>query len=182
MRVGLLLLVGVLLLAGCATPIEVDYDTQRDFTRLHTYAWLNPPAELRRQDPVLYNSLTENRIRNAGDRILTARGLRRADPAAADCLVTYHLNVEQRIESDHFGYGFGYGWDHYGMMAGTGNDIRQYEEETLMVDLLDAHSRELLWRGAITEPRDRYLSPKEREARILRQMHEILAKYPPKAQ
>lgn len=170
----------VLWLAGCATPVEVDYDTGRDFSQLRRYAWLEPTADEQRRDPVLYNSLTEKRIHQAVDRLLSSRGFQRSDRSAADFLVTYHLKVEQRIESDRVGVGVGYGWPHWGMMGTTGTDIYQYDEETVTVDVLDARSRELLWRGSLSEAVERQLSPKEREGRILRQMHEILAGFPPR--
>lgn len=169
-----------LLLAACAVPVEVDYDTGRDFSRLKNYAWLPMTAEQQRQDPVIYNTLTDKRMRQSVDRLLAAKGFRRVEFASADFLVTYHLKVEQKLESEPFSYGVGYGWGHSGMVMGGGRDIYQYEEERVLVDMLDPRSRELLWRGGVSEETDRYASPREREGRILRQMHEVLASFPPR--
>lgn len=179
MRAITCVLVLLLWLQGCAVPVEVDYDTHRDFSQLKDYAWLPFSVEQQRQDPVLYNTLTDKRMRQSIDRVLAAKGFRCVNVSEADFLLTYHLKVEQKLESDRFGYGFGYGWDRYGVMAGTGRDIYQYEEERVLVDVLDARSRELLWRGGVSEELDRYASPREREGRVLRQVHEILTQFPP---
>jgi (2Fe-2S) ferredoxin len=170
----------LIMLAGCATPVDIDYDTARDFSRLHGYAWVQPPARQREQDPVLYNTLTDRRVHESVDRLLAARGYRRVDPASADFLVTYHLNTGKRLESDRFGYGYGYGWSNSGVMVGSGRDVYEVEEETLTVDMLDGRTRELIWRGALTERLDRYLTPQERTGKTLRQIREILMTYPPR--
>ncbi len=105
MRAITCVLVLLLWLQGCAVPVEVDYDTYRDFSQLKNYAWLPFSVEQQRQDPVLYNTLTDKRMRQSIDRVLATKGFRRVNASDADFLLTYHLKVEQKLESDRFGYG-----------------------------------------------------------------------------
>ena len=169
----------LLLLSACETPVEVDYDTGRDFSRLRGYAW-SVEGQPAKQDPVLYNALTDKRVRQSADRVLAARGFHRVDPANADFLVTYHLGVEKKLDTTNVGVGVGYGWSHSSVMMGDGLDIDQYEEESLLIDVLDSRTRELLWRGGIREPLDRYMTAQERTAHIHKQVVDILTKFPPR--
>lgn len=169
----------LLLLNACETPIEVDYDTGHDFSHLRDYAWRvdEQPAK---QDPVLYNALTDKRVRQSADTVLAARGFQRVDPASADFLITYHLGIEKKLDTSRVGFGVGYGWSHSSAMMGDGLDIDQYEEESLLIDVLDGRTRELLWRGGIREPLDRYLTAQERTAHIHKWVVDILMKFPPR--
>lgn len=178
LKSGFAIVALVLLLTACATPIEVDYDTARDFSRLRGYAW-GAEAPSAKQDPVLYNALTDKRVRQSADNVLTARGFQRVDPASADFLVTYHLGIEKKLDTSRVGLGVGYGWSNSSVMMGDGLDIEQYEEESLLIDVLDARTRALIWRGGIREPLDRYLTAQERTAHIHKQVVDILMKFPP---
>jgi hypothetical protein len=92
---------------------------------------------------------------------LTAAGLMKAAAGAApDMLVTYHGSVQNQVQlqSDSFGYGFGgYGgssWGMYGYGAAgpvsTTTRVVNYQEGTLVVDIVDPTKKELVWRGSTT--------------------------------
>ena len=75
-------------------------------------------------------------------------------------LVTYHGSVmnQVQLQSDSFGYGFGgyggAGWGMYGYGAAgpvsTTTRVVNYQEGTLVVDIVDPIKKELVWRGSTT--------------------------------
>jgi len=95
-----------------------------------------------------------------GDQVpeLAASGLTKVE-ANPDVFVTYHTSTENkvRLESDSYGYGFGgygtAGWGRYGYGYGVAGPVStttrvvEYDEGTLVVDIWDAGTKELVWRG-----------------------------------
>ncbi len=77
-----------------------------------------------------------------------------------DIYVTYHTSSQDRVrlQSDHHGYGYGgYGrgrWGYYGYgyrgPTTTTTRVIEYEEGTLVVDIWDAETDTLVWRGSVS--------------------------------
>jgi len=171
-------LVGVLLAhtAGCSSvSVNADYDTTADFSRLKTWAWFTGPQ---RPNPEI-DGLTDGRIRAAIEAELPGRGLTTAPAEAADVHVTYHAAVRQKIEAYPTAAGYGYGYGRGFGVAGTGVDVVTYDEGTLVVDLIDPKSKNLLWRGTARGVVHRDATPEERETRIRDAVKKILAQFPP---
>lgn len=166
-------------LVGCSTfRVSTDYDPQTDFQQLQGYSWL---ATVRQpgDDPRLHNSLVDARVRAAVDRELAAKGYSKAGGSSGNFVVTYYLGLQDKIDvrTIHTGYGYGYGsWYH-----GTGREtmVDQYEEGTLLLDILDAEGGDLLWRGSASARVSESSSPEEREKRIQDAVAAILAEFPP---
>lgn len=151
---------------GCSgIDVSSDYDPATDFAAFSTYAWLSKPAAELPGSPLVSELLLE-RVRHAVDSELSAKGMRVVPEEAASLLVTEHLSIEERIQFNDPYYSF--------------DMVQTYEEGTLLIDLVDADSRELLWRG-IGQTRLRELpTPEEREQRVQEVVSAILAQYPPK--
>ena len=81
-------------LASC-TPyaVNVDYDTEADFSKLRTYAWHTASGDVPAVD-----SLTQKRIIRAVDDALAARGYKQADEKP-DFKVFTLASINQRISS-----------------------------------------------------------------------------------
>lgn len=147
----LVLVVLVLSLFGCATiKVGQDYDPSFDFTRTRSYAWLSP-VQPQSNDPRADNPLLDGRIRAAIDAGLAAKGFQIAVSDLPDLHVRYLYSVDRRLETDDFNTGFGFGFGssgpHTGIGFGTGYGIREVDEGLLVIDLLDAATGKLLWRG-----------------------------------
>ena len=178
---GALALMGGLLLVlpGCSTfRVTTDYDPEANFQELKSYAWL---AKIRKpsDDPRLHNSLVDGRVRAAVDRELAAKGYSKAGTSSADFLVTYYLGLEKKINihTIHSSYGYGYrGW--YGGYGGA-TLVDQYEEGSLLLDILDSEGGDLLWRGTARARVRSSNSPEERQRRINNAVAEILSRFPP---
>jgi hypothetical protein len=175
----------VLLVAACSqVPVSTDYDPEWQLKPAATYAWL-PPQKKLVTDPAVDNDLFARRMQRAVDEQMAAKGLAKSDVDSADLLVTYHVTQETRLDVDTFRANYGYypcwggcwgpGWG-----GGWGSDVyvREYTAGTLMVDVVDAKSRELRWRGISERRVPSFRTPQEREAFIRETVTAIFQNFP----
>jgi hypothetical protein len=175
-----IVLIGAVLLAvGCSSiSVRHDFDTQADFTAYQTYAWLQQPttavgdAEAAQRT----NTLLDKRIKRAVDAELAAKGMK---PSAEnpDLLVIYHTGLDRKVDVQDWGYS--YPRYPYGGWYGGQVDVYEYDEGTLIVDLIDAESDQLVWRGTATKVIDETASPEKREANLNEVVTRLFADYPP---
>ena len=185
----LLLLTALLALAACQGPqIDSDYDPQRDFAALQSWAWQEPAVQYRPNDPRLKSDLTEQRLRAAVTQQLEQRCLRQAGAgAAADIRVQAFLIVDDRQQQIATYYGGGYyGGGYWGGMWGYPGytEVRtlDYQVGTLQLDFLDRDGK-LVWRGSAAQIlRGNQRTPLERARAIHETVAKILAQYPPRRQ
>ena len=149
-RVLVLLLVGMGWLTGCSSSVSVnhDYDTEADFTQYKTYTWA-PVATSPTGDAAAgtANSLLNRRIRNAIEHQLADKGMQ-PDSDNPDLLVVYHVGVKDKVQVTDWGYSYS---SHYWGMGTRDIDVYQYQEGTLIIDLVDTRSKTLVWRGSGTK-------------------------------
>jgi hypothetical protein len=171
----------LLVMVACAPSVSVnyDYDKNVDFTPLKNYAWLPPPehptgtveAEIQR------NSLLDSRIKGAVNDQLAAKGYQ-SNSEQPDILLTYHTGTKDKIDVTDWGYGYGpHGYG--GWYGGGGMDVYQYTEGTLILDIIDADTKNLVWRGSMQGTLDPGASTEKREARIKDAVAKMMANYPP---
>ena len=98
-------------------------------------------------------------IKNTIEAELATSGLTQVD-SNPDVYVNYHASTETetQLRSDSYGYSYGTygmgGWGHYGMAAGpvsTTTRVVEYERGTSVVDIWDAATKELVWRGTVSD-------------------------------
>ncbi len=119
-----------------------NYDRDVDFTAYDTFAWegadLLPVGDPRLDgDPFFVE-----RIHTAVNAELVARGLEMVETEPS-LLVHYHASVRDRIDVYEVDRGAGYDVSEYG----PGTAVRQYDEGTLLVDIVDAETLRVIWRG-----------------------------------
>ena len=107
--------------------------------------------------------------------------------------VTYHSSTTEEfaIDTNTWGYGFGRGW-YWGHGGGnysrgvylggiepvnTTTTIRKYTQGTLVVDIWDARTKELIWRGTATDSVSD--SPEKNEKKMKKAMEKLFKNYPP---
>lgn len=174
--IGLLL---AFLLAGCSTvSVNYDYDQNVAFANYRTYGWLGSgtgtggnPATNR-----LSSDLLDSRVHNAVDAEMGLHNITASDNP--DLLVTYYLGTEDKVQVTDWGYRYSdYYWGHGGRQI----DVTQYTEGTLVIDLVDAATKTLVWRGSATGVVDgRQRTPAELQERVNNVVAKIFANYPPK--
>lgn len=141
------LLTLVALPAG-AQSVYVDYDRSVDFDSFRSFAWAETPqTSIRGESP-----LTHSRIKNAIEHYLAEAGLVE-DAEQPDLYVTYHTSSKEEVRLNTSSYGAGYGprwgWDPYwgGRMSTSTTTVHTYERGSLIIDLWDADSKQMIWRG-----------------------------------
>jgi len=177
-------LLTTLLLISCVTSVNLDYDEQMNFKGMQTFGLLAPPQE-KSGDVRLDTPLVDNRIRQAIESTLMAKGYRKVE-ANADFEVAYQLSVKHRVEGGSSGISIGVGTyspdSVFGMRYGyPAYDVKSYEEGILTIDVLSGLDRHLVWRGS----RGRRLydgsTPEKMTQYINKLVAEILQHFPPGA-
>lgn len=115
-----------------AQEVSVDYDKRADLSKCATYAWAKgQPA----RDPLIDKHIIE-----AIDEALAAKGSRKVEENPG-CYVRYQASAREQRGLQI--------WDSGGrFMGGMGSvDVKTVRAGMLVVDLLDAATRELVWRA-----------------------------------
>ena len=163
---------------GCSTVrTSSDYDPSANFASYHTYGWL-PEGPEPTGHPRIDNPMLHERVRKSIDRALQAKGYAlSADP---DFLVTYHLSAQQKTDVTTYNEGY---YGRYGYVVGfPTTTVRQYDEGTLIIDVIDARARKVVWRGSATRrlrEQSGQQDPAELEKRVFETVSETLAGFPP---
>lgn len=175
------MLFGLLALAGCSSiSVNHDYDTHADFTAYRTFAWMELSQDMpaNAQQAEQSSDLLDRRIRGAVEGEMAHRGMAQVTGVEADVLVVYHLGTQEKVQVSDWGYSYGH---YYGGYGGRNIDVYQYTEGTLIIDIVDARTHDLVWRGSGTKTIDRsQKSPEQLQANIDEAVGRIMQSYPPK--
>jgi hypothetical protein len=136
------LVLSAFLVAGCATTMNVSSHVERglDFAQYRTYNW-GPADALPTGDARLdENPFFKDRFMGAVERQLTLRGME-ATTTAPDVLIHYHANVRARMDVDRIDRTYGY------CQTEGCPGLREYEAGTFVLDVIDARTNRLIWRG-----------------------------------
>jgi hypothetical protein len=122
--------------------VQTDFDRQANFSQYKTYSW---------QEIKPANSLWDARIKDAVGAQLAARGWTQVENGGDVAVVAIKTTKTQRtLQTFYDGMGGGWGWRRFGG-GGFGESTtteQDYKEGTLVVDLYDAKSKQLIWRGS----------------------------------
>jgi hypothetical protein len=163
MRKLLLTSIAIALLSVTAlAETKSDYDRSYDFSKLQT--WDFKVTTRMPKDPVGTNTLWNQRIHDGLVEHLAQIGYRKLSDGEPDLLVTYFMGIKEKYDIRYIDYGFpgrwgdwGYWGRWYGWTPGYGQvDVWRipYNESTLVVDLIDPHTNQLVWRGYDTQTID----------------------------
>jgi len=174
-----LILLATLTLGACSgISVSSDWDPNADFSRIASWDWV-PGPQGSTGNPRLDSDLLDQRIRSAVDAELSLRGVRRAREGNPDVLIAYHLGVENKIDVNTVQRSYGYGPYWYSGPAYTETYVSEYEQGTLLIDILQPEDRRLVWRGAGQARVNESGSPEDREARVREAVRKILEQFPP---
>jgi hypothetical protein len=177
----LVAMLGIVLIAGCSSyDIKYDYDVDSNFSAFKTYGWI--PREISNasgsaRTAMQSNTLLDDRIRKAVDNQMTAKGFTLATENP-DVMLVYHVGAQNKVDVTDWGYT--YAGSYWGGGLGRSVDVYEYTEGTLIVDMVNASTKQLAWRGSATGVVDPSSSPEQREARVNDVVARIFENYPPK--
>ena len=171
--------IGVLAFWACGGSVgelHHDYDPQADFESLQTWDFAERTAS-GDDDARVYNRVTMGRVRTAVERVLASRGFTRTE-SSPDFLVAWHGAIRGRMNATSISGHYGYGWGWYGG-GGTATFVDEWDEGTLLIDIVDAGSNDLIWRGVASGTIDEARTPQEAQAMLDRAVARILQAFPP---
>ncbi|HZX97124.1 MAG TPA: DUF4136 domain-containing protein [Myxococcales bacterium] len=171
------LVLGFAVVACSSVKVQTEYDQATNFKGYKTYAWiLQPPGP--EEAPAVRDPRIREAVIQGVDNALASKGLIKAGQGEpSDLLVAVHGFAVNRIDVRSYGYSYGpspYGF--YPTLATGGVDVHQYRDGTLMIDLVDAASKQMVWRGTATDS----FEPGAEAKTIAKAVEKTLAEYPPK--
>jgi hypothetical protein len=152
--------IAILLLTVMSSCAVTDIDRSADFYNYRTYAWGEPTAKV--NNPVYNSELISKNIKNAIGQEFAKRGIK-FNPENPDFVVSYQTFTEEKREVRNrgpYGYGpyfplrfypyyFGWGWGFPYAWGGGFPEETNYTEGTLIIDITDNKTNELVWRGTV---------------------------------
>jgi Domain of unknown function (DUF4136) len=146
-RVTLGLMGIMLLFAGrlSAQQVRTDYDRNANFAQYKTFQW----ERVSTKDP-----LNVDRIKNAVNAALSAKGWTQVESGGDVCVMAVQMTQDQQtLNTFYDGFGGGWRWRRFGG-GGLGEattTTETYKVGTLVVDLFDAKTKTLIWRGSASD-------------------------------
>jgi len=136
-----------LLFAGAvsAQQVKTDYDRSANFGQYKTYSW----EQVKTKD-----TLDVDRIKNAVNVALMAKGWTQVESGGDVSIVAMEITRNQQtLNTFYNGFGGGWGWRRFGG-GGFGEattTTETYKVGTVVVDLFDSKTKQLIWRGATSD-------------------------------
>ena len=137
----------VLVVAGTssAQQVKTDYDRSANFGQYKTYSW----KQVKTSDPLFVD-----RIKTSVNAALAAKGWTQVDSGGDVSICAMEITHEQQtLNTFYDGFGGGWGWRRFGG-GGFGDattTTETYKVGTLVVDLFDTKTKQLIWRGTSSD-------------------------------
>lgn len=188
----------LLITSGCSSvQVFSDYDRSINFNKYKSFAWLQ------RSDSVKNywydNQIIEHNVINLSNNELQARGYK-ADLQNPDLLIEYHISTKKahytvsnpiysnttyqynptynnNYNNNGAGYNINrpYGYNNTPYIVGYNQRQVEYTEGTLLIDIIERSSNQLIWRGwsvgTVTDESDL-------ESQLKTDIHKIFQSYP----
>jgi uncharacterized protein DUF4136 len=177
-------------LAACASGVDVRTAVSPDakLGTLHTFRVLpvpqpRGPSSQPANDPMLVNSISNRALRSDLLQGFQARGYV-VDDSNPDFAVAYYASTKEKLDVTYWDYGYAwspYWWGGWGPGSGpVDRTVTPYTQGTVVVDVIDPRTMELLWRGSgvarVSDDQQKY------EEDLQKTVTAILEKFPPAQQ
>jgi hypothetical protein len=137
----------MLLFAGksSAQQVKTDYDRGANFGQYKSYSW----EQVKTKD-----ALDVGRIKSAVNAALAAKGWTLVDSGGDVSIIAIEMTRDQQtLNTFYDGFGGGWGWRRFGG-GGFGEattTTETYKVGSLVIDLFDTKTKQLIWRGASSD-------------------------------
>ncbi|MBZ5665635.1 MAG: DUF4136 domain-containing protein [Acidobacteriia bacterium] len=154
-----------------AQQVQTDFDKHVNFAQYKTYSWKKVRVS---------NSLWEPRIKDAIDSQLAAKGWKQVDDGGDVVLLAIGTTrTERTLDTFYNGFGGGWRWRGAGGFGEATTTEHDYKEGTLVVDMFDAKSKQLIWRGDAEDMLSG--NPDKNEKKLDKAVVKMFKKFPPQA-
>ncbi len=188
----LLISASLIMLISCSfvPPTTSDYDVNYNYSKLKSYAWITKKSisdkTTKEKENTKVITLRQKRQISAVESILNKKGFEKSDSIKkADFLIKSHNVTDKKKDVNTFysiwGY-YPYYHSPYIWPRHISNSVeREYEIGTQILDIVDAQSREVIWRGSVSQRLGFYKNqtPEQRNQRILINVELMLKSFPP---
>jgi len=144
--------------------VKTDYDHQADFGHYKTYNWISAKGS---------NDLWSERIMQDVDQQLAAKGWSKVE-AGGDATVSAFGRTHNE---QTFYTGMGGGWRWRGGFGDAMTTTENTPVGTLVVDVFDASSKKLIWRGMATDTLSS--KPENNEKKLEHSVMDMFKHFPP---
>ena len=169
---------------GCSPSVHVDQDETVNMSTFQTYKFVDGEPDPD-PNPIYHSSLLDNAIHSEIAMQLEKRGLRE-NTKSPDVLVAYHTFTQQKQQSVNNYYPMmygGWGWQYYPMGLSPYpfgywngyNQTYQYTEGTLIIDVINAKTKVLVWRGSVS---DAVTDPGELHRKAIKAVDQVFNRFP----
>jgi Domain of unknown function (DUF4136) len=141
-----LAIIGMIFIAGTASAqqVKTDYDRNANFAQYKTYSW----EQVKTKD-----SLDVDRIKAAVNAALAAKGWTQVESGGDISVVAMEITRNQQtLNTFYDGLGGGWGWRRFGGgISEATTTTETYKVGTVVVDLFDTKTKQLVWRGSASD-------------------------------
>lgn len=173
-----------LLLLGACSPysVKTDFDRSANYAAYKTFDWYAASKRAKAQARSMDSPIMDRRVRGAVERELLAKGFRLETAAEPDFLVTYYPVYHDRKTrtTTSVGTGFGRRWGYGVGVRFSSHDVRHYKEGTIVLEIIDGKSNQLVWQAVAEGALSGLDSPDEAEAQVAKAVKDILSQFPPR--
>jgi hypothetical protein len=172
----LLLVALAVAVAGCASKptlrVSAERSSTADFAAYQTYRWASPPPEASLERPRTGRDLMDWRLRAAIENQLAAKGYTRVSSGRADLVVAAHIDLRD-MNTETVG-------DYIDYRKSGGQEGPQeayvfgYQEGTIIVEVVEAATQHLVWRGAASP----LIDPEGQPERLREAVQHMMARFP----
>ena len=150
-----------------AQKVETDFNESIDFSAFKTYSWRKAQASKKAAE----NSIADNRIHTAIASQMTKKGFTEVE-SGGDLIVTYRVTSKDKRETERIP-----NINRRGGYGGSTRTSRVYTQGTLLIDMLDGKTKELIWRATC---KDSVNDVAKFEKRLGEDVEKAFKKFPPK--
>jgi len=170
----------LLFMISCSSvTVRSDYDSGVDFSQYKTFSMYT--GKTIPGDELVSHPLIKKRVEVNVKEELERKGFKLVDESDADFVVVTHAGVKDKTQITNWGGGgYGYGWyDPWWGPYGSRVDVNQYEESTLVIDIVGGKNKQMSWRGMGTGIVKEYSNPQDQNENVKKYVTKILAEFPP---
>lgn len=178
MKKLILLFVFALLSLSCTRNLHIEREPNVAIEQYHTYAW-NKLEATKASHPFYSSEELNQLIIREIDQNFSKKGFQR-NVINPDFLVDFHIYVEeQKFQNLVCGAGFYRGERYLPNLSEKtyceSPEIVNYDNGTLIIDIVDAHTKQLVWRASMSGIID---NPNYSTAIFTKQVKRILSQFP----
>jgi hypothetical protein len=165
-NLAMVLIAGII---ATGQDVRTNYMPGTDFSKYHTYKWVDIAGGAHP------NQIVDAEIKQSVDSQLAEKGFTKTDSDSANMYVGYQTAIDQEKQWNAYGMGGGIRWG--GMGTATSSTI---DVGTLVLDMYDPASKQLIWTGHATKTIDPSKSQEKNQKNLDKAMQKLLKNFPPK--